>query len=141
MKKRMGMVVWAIVLACGLLPSRAVADDVASGTYVVLVGIDKYEDPKIKSREHAEADAQALYDLFINKAHGGVKTDNIKLLLGKEDEARGSSPATRDNVLKALAWLEKSAQKDDLVLFAFLGNGAPLGERSCYFTVDANFEN
>ena len=58
-----------LLLLAGLLASapavRADDDDAKPGqTYVVLVGIDKYQDPQIKSRKHAEADAKALYDLF-----------------------------------------------------------------------------
>ena len=44
-------------------------------------------------------------------------------------------------MLKTLDWLEKTAKKDDLVVFAFFGNGAPLGERSCYFTVDSTLKD
>lgn len=109
--------------------------------YVVLVGIDKHQDEQIKSRKHAEADAKALYDLFTSKQHLGVAASNIKLLLGTPDKTRASEPATRANIMKALNWLEKSTAKNDLVIFAFIGNGAPLGERSCYFAVDSTFKN
>src|SRR5262249_31512599 len=30
---------------------------------------------------------------------------------------------------------------DDLVIFAFIGEGAPLGERSCYFASDSTFKD
>src|SRR5438093_10583505 len=109
--------------------------------YVVLVGIDKYQDAQIKSRKHAEADAQALYDLFTSKQHFGAGPKNIKLLLGTPDKTRPSEPATRANIMKALNWLEKSTARNDLVIFAYIGNGAPLGERSCYFAVDSSFKN
>jgi C-terminal peptidase prc len=113
--------------------------------YVVLVGIDQYQDPQIKPRKHAEADAKALYDLFASKDYLGAGPANVKLLLGAPDpyskEKRNSEPATRENILKALEWLEKNAKKDDLVVFAFLGEGAPLGERTVYFAADSTFKD
>src|SRR5262249_16943643 len=54
---------------------------------------------------------------------------------------RGSEPATRENILKALTWASKAAARDNLVVFAFFGEGAPVGERSCYFAVDSTFKN
>jgi carboxyl-terminal processing protease len=113
----------------------------AGQTYVVLVGIDKYNDSQIKSRKHAEADAKALYDLFIAKNTLGTSKKNVKLLLGTPDEGRGSEEATRANILKALGWAEKTAKKEDLVIFGFFGNGAPLGEKACYFATDSTFKN
>src|SRR5438034_944044 len=46
---------------------------------VVLVGIDKYNDPQIKSRQHDEADAKAIYDLFASKDNPGANPKNVKL--------------------------------------------------------------
>lgn len=144
MFKRIGTAAWACLLALGftlgLDPARASAVEVPGRAFVVLVGIDDYKDPQIKNRQHAEADAKAIYDLFINKDHLGVKAENIKLFLGSEDDKRGALPATKDNVLKALNWLEKVAEKDDLVILGFFGNGAPLGERAVYFTSDSTFK-
>ncbi len=133
-----------LVIGIGCMNWGAAAradDDHPAQPYVVLVGIDKYQDPQIKSRKHAEADARALYDLFTSKKHLGVLPENIKLLLGAPDKTRPSEPATRANIMKALKWLEKTVARDDLVIFAFLGNGAPLGERSCYFAVDSTFKD
>src|SRR4051794_11502302 len=96
--------------------------------YVVLVGISKYADEGIKSRAHAEDDAKALYDIFTSKDYLGVNPKHIRLLLGSEDAKRGSQPATRENILKALQWLSTNARAKDPVIFAFLGNGGPIGE-------------
>src|SRR5262249_14664494 len=74
-------------------------------------------------------------DLVTNKDYLGVDADHVRLLLGKEDAQRKSQPATKDNIVKALEWL-KDAKQDDLVVFAFFGEGASLGERGdrhCYF--------
>src|SRR5207248_423916 len=114
------------------------ADELTGKPFVVVVGIDKYQDAQIKPRLRAEADAKALAELFLNKGNLGAEKDHVKLLLGS---AVGAEKATKDNILKALAWLEKSAKKDDLVIFAVFGNGAALDKRSCYFAVDSTFKN
>jgi carboxyl-terminal processing protease len=136
MLKRIGFI--ALLFLGGWAAPALHADEQTGRPFVVIVGIDKYQDPQIKSRKHAEADAKALYDLFVSKEHLGAEADHAKLLLGSKE---GDEKATKANILKALQWLEKSAKKDDLVIFAIFGNGAPLGERSCYFGVDSTFKN
>jgi C-terminal peptidase prc len=121
-------------------PAARAADEPAQ-PYVVLVGVDQYTDPQIKPRQHAEADAKAMYDLFASPDYLGVNPKHIKLLLGKPDPGRPSEAATRANVLAALNWITKGARRDDLVVFAFFGNGAPLGDHAAYFTVDSTFKN
>jgi carboxyl-terminal processing protease len=132
----------AVLFLAGLCARAVRADEeVKSQPYVVLVGIDKYADPQILPRQHAQADAKALYDVVTNKEHLGVDAAHVRLLLGQPDEKRKSEPATRENILKALNWVAANAKPDDLVLFAFIGQGAPLGERSCYFATDSTFKN
>lgn len=121
--------------------ARAAEDDRPALPYVIIVGINQYNDPQIKPRKHAEADAKALYDLFTTKASLGADPDKVKLLLGSDDPKRPSQKATRENILKALEWVGKSAGKDDMVIFAYLGQGAPLGERSTYFALDSTFKD
>ncbi len=143
MIKRKWSMAW--LLLAGLLlgtPALQAADDEAppGQTYVVLVGINKYQDPQIKTRLHAEADAQALYDLFTSKGHLGVPLNHIKLLLGSADAKRLSAKATRANILEAVAWLQKNVKANDLVIFGYFGEGAPLGERSCLLRARFNRE-
>jgi C-terminal peptidase prc len=135
----------ALALAA-VLPARAAepdkADAQASQPYVVLIGISDYADKQINPRPHAEDDAKALYDVFTNKDYLGADADHVKLLLGKEDKDRHSEPATKENILKALEWL-KRAKPDDLVILAWLGEGASLGERGdrrCYFATDSTLK-
>jgi C-terminal peptidase prc len=125
-------------------PVKAPVAVAPSKTYVVLVGISNYADKQIKARVHAEADATAFFDLFTDKQYLGVPRDQVKLLLGTADEKRGSEPATRDNILKSLAWLAKTAGPHDLVVYGFFGEGGPLGDtgdRTCYFASDTTFKN
>jgi hypothetical protein len=113
----------------------------ASQPFVVLVGISKYDDKQILPRLHAEDDVKALYDVFSNKDYLGVDADHIRLLLGTKDEKRKSELATHHKILDALNWVADKARADDLVLFVFIGEGAPLGERTCYFGTDSTFKN
>src|SRR3979490_1577988 len=118
----------ALFLFTGLAIPAVRADELTGQPLVVIVGIDKYQDPQIKPRKHAEADAKALADLFLAKDRLGAEKDRVKLLLGS---AAGETKATKDNIMTALNWIEKTAKKDDLVIFAIFANGAPVGERSC----------
>src|SRR5262249_13581698 len=38
-------------------------------------------------------------------------------------------------------WLAGKARRDDLAVFAFIGQGFPEGERSCYFTIDSTVKD
>ena len=138
MMKRMALALLGLLFLAGLTPSYAL--EKVGTPHIVLIGIDKYTDPTIKDRKHAEADAQALYDLFASKEHWGVDAKHIKLLLGAKDDKRGAQSATRANILAAFDWLEKNAGKEDLVVVGIFGEGAPVGERSAYFAVDSTFK-
>jgi C-terminal peptidase prc len=141
MTKALWRGVLGVILLAGVsAPALAAAEKDTAQAYVVLVGVSKYNDAQILPRPHAEADAKALYDLFTDKVALGVDAQHIRLLLGSPDEKRGSEPATRANILKALKWVSDKARRDDLVIFAFIGEGGPLGERSCYFASDSTFK-
>jgi C-terminal peptidase prc len=135
----LALLVWAALA----VQVRASEENSSSHTYVILVGISNYADKQIKARPHAEEDAQALYDLFTDKDFLGVEKNHVRLLLGSPDEKRGSQPATKDNILKALQWVGKEAKGDDLVLFAFIGQGGTLndkGDRLGYFASDSTVQ-
>src|SRR5262249_29270996 len=138
--KFLGLVLAALVAALAVRPARAAADD-QTQPYVVIVGISKYADPQITPRPLAEADAKALYDLFTNKAYLGVDARHVKLLLGTPDDKRGSEPATKENIVKSVQWLGANAKKDDLAIFIFLCQGAPLAYKAVYFATDSTFKD
>ncbi|MBI1917650.1 MAG: caspase family protein [Planctomycetes bacterium] len=136
-----------LALACPTLqnPLRAAEESARkpSRPHIVLIGISHYADEHIKSRPHAEDDVKALYDLFTSKDYLGADPKNVRLLLGKEDGKRNSKAATRENILDAVKWLASDAKRDDLVLFAFIGQGCSLGERgerTCYFASDSTLK-
>ena len=140
MVQRMALLV--AFLLTGLSAPAVHAQEGTGRPFVVAIGIDNYQDAQIKPRLHAEADATALVNLFLAKERLGVEPDHVKLLLGSGPvEGIPSEKATKDNIVKALQWLGKSAAKDDLVILAIFGNGAPVGERTCYFAVDSTYKN
>src|SRR3954452_21734780 len=112
-------------------PCRAVEPvaDTPAKTYAVLVGVSNYTDPQILPRKHAEADSQALYDLVTDKTYLCAAPADVKLLLGGTDEKRHAEPATKANVVKAIAEAAQKAGKDDLVLIALIGQGAEMGDK------------
>jgi len=133
-----------VLMLASAFPVRAAEEKAAAGTpqaHVVLVGINDYADKQIKPRKFAEEDAKALYDLFSDKRYLGVDGEHIRLLLGNADEKRHSQPATRANIIKALHDAVAAARAKDLVIFTFIGQGAPLGERTCYFATDSTFKD
>jgi C-terminal peptidase prc len=134
----LGTCLWAAALA---LPVQAAVPDEPGKAYIVLVGIDKYNDEQIKPRKNAEADAKALYDLFTSKDYLDTDAEHVKLLLGTEDKKRGSEVASKENIIKELHWAINNAKQQDLVVFAFFGQGGPLGDRTCFFGTDAIFKD
>jgi C-terminal peptidase prc len=139
--------VTSTVLLCGTLAllfgavRPVAAADKPVQPYVVLIGISEYADKQILPRPHAEADVKALYELFTDKKYLGVDAQHIKLLLGSADSKHPSEPAIHANITKAIQWAANNAGRDDAVLFAFIGQGAPLGDRFCYFGSDATFKD
>jgi C-terminal peptidase prc len=130
----------SLILVC-LAYSPSFGEESKLQPCVVLVGINHYQDKQILARPHAEADAQALYDLLTDKQYLGVPADHVRLLLGDADAKRGSEPATHANILKALTWASTTAGKNDPVIVAIFAQGAPLGDRFCYFATDSTFKD
>ena len=55
-----------------------------------------------------------------------------------------SEPATHEHILKVLHSVAEEASPNDLVIFAFFGEGGPLGDsgdRRCYFASDSTFKD
>ncbi len=142
--KLTGLFAGLALLLAAVAPARAAEEAKPPETYVVLVGVSDYADKQIQPRPLAEADAKALYDLLTSKDHLGVDDKHIRLLLGSDDPKRKSQPATRENILKALHWVATEAKANDLVVFAFFGQGGTLsdsGERRCFFASDSTVKD
>jgi C-terminal peptidase prc len=139
--KLMGLFLGMVASLVAALPVRAA--DKPAHSYAVLIGISEYGDKQVKPRPHAETDAKALYDLITNKDYLGVQPDHVRLLLSTPDAKRDSQAATHTNILQALHWVATEAGTDDLVLFAFIGQGAPLSDsgRLCYLASDSTLHD
>jgi len=132
-----------LALIVGAMGSHAVraADDAAPKAYAVIVGVSDYADSQIKPRPTAEPDAKALYDLMIDPKYVGAAKSDVKLFLGKEDAERGGATANKESILKAISDVTAKAKKDDLVIIAFLGQGAPIGDKTAVLTADSVFKD
>src|SRR6516162_7573335 len=116
---------WSVFLAgifWALTAFSAVhASDAPSRAYAVLVGVSKYADGQINARPYAEDDIKALYDLLSRNKYVDIEPGRMHLLLGTPDAQRKSEPATKQNIIKALHDVASKAGRDDLVIFAFIG--------------------
>src|SRR5437763_5755108 len=120
----------SLLLLVGLL--SAAPPPPAPPAFIVIAGINSYADKEIPSRPHPEDDARALHDLLADRRYLGAGKEQMRLLLGKS--------ATRRALLDSMEWLRDKAGRDDLVLFAFFGQGATLGNdgsRRCYLAADS----
>jgi uncharacterized caspase-like protein/photosystem II stability/assembly factor-like uncharacterized protein len=91
--------------------------------WAVVVGISKYQDPKVGALRFADRDAQAFHDFLLSERAGlgGFKRENTMLLLNER--------ATTRRIRGALREFLKAATPDDVVYLYFAGHGAPDPER------------
>lgn len=141
MFRALGLGLLAMVAGGLVSPPVRASEEAAPKTYAVIVGVSDYTDAQIKPRPTAEPGAKALYDIVIDSKYVGADKANVQLLLGKSDEARGSNSATKENVLKAITDVAGKAKKDDLVIIAILGQGAPIGDKTAFLPSDAVFKD
>jgi uncharacterized caspase-like protein len=95
--------------------------DVNRRFHGVFIGINNYQDPRIRSLGYAVADAKGFYEM-----ESGIFTEgesNLRLILDRE--------ATRKEIIKTIGEeLPRLARKQDLVLIYFAGHGSPETEGS-----------
>ncbi|MET7608991.1 caspase family protein [Streptomyces avermitilis] len=83
--------------------------------HVVVVGVDRYRDPRIRDLSYARADAEAVAEL-VAKLHPDERS--VQVLLDGD--------ATKRNVMVAIGeTLPRTAREDDVVLIYFAGHGSP----------------
>ena len=85
-----------------LLRAEEPAAKPSQGSFAVLIGVGQFDDPAIKARPTAEADAKAMYDLVTDGKHIGIPADRVALLTSTPDEKRKGKKATKENILKAI---------------------------------------
>ena len=129
----------AVVVAVSGAFARADEPAPPKGPFVVVVGIGQFADKAIEPRPTAVVDARATYQLFADKNFSDAGPGRTILLTSAPDEKAGERKATRDNVVKALHEAVEKTGKDDLIVFAFFGRGASVGDKTCFFTAETTF--
>ena len=87
------------------------------GAHAVIVGINEYEDARIRNLSFARRDAEVLAEILRDPSLGRFPEGNVSLLLDGD--------ATRRNIVSAIGTqLRRAASPDDLVCVFFAGHGA-----------------
>jgi hypothetical protein len=107
----------------------------AGRTFVLVVGVNTYQDKGISALRFAENDARSLYGFYASHGLSPTDEDRVKVLLGKE--------ATRRNVLRELRHhLERKATSpDDTVVFYFAGHGFADAQNTYLATHDTELDS
>ncbi|MBL4847149.1 MAG: SUMF1/EgtB/PvdO family nonheme iron enzyme [Planctomycetes bacterium] len=106
----------ALVAAAGLASAQGPPED-RERTFVLVVGVEDYADPKITDLSYAEDDAQAVYDFFAKDPRSPTTKDRVRLLLGKQATRVGVLRAVRDHLIRRAV-----GPKDNAILY-FAGHG------------------
>ena len=84
-------------------------------TYALVIGVSKYEDPKITSLKHAHKDAEAFAEFCASSSGLNIAADQLKVLINEK--------ASYWDIVSGLEWLKTNAQKDDHIYIYFAGHG------------------
>ncbi len=91
------------------------AQNRSSQSYALIIGISKYEDPKITSLKHAHKDAAAFADFCASPSGLNIPIDRMRTMTDEK--------ASYWNIVDGLDWLKNNAQKDDQIYIYFAGHG------------------
>jgi len=87
--------------------------------HAVVIGINRYVDPRIPDLRYATADAKAFHDVLTDPALGRFRPENVTLLLDDD--------ATERRIRSAIGTeLPRRASADHTVCIFFAGHGAPV---------------
>ncbi len=103
----------------------------AAETFVLSVGVERYDDPRIATVAFAATDAEAIGACY---RAAGVPTENVVVLASAAEEL-GSRP-TRANLLAALERFGGIARADDRLVLFFAGHGVEDRQAACLLTGD-----
>ncbi|MBL4849038.1 MAG: caspase family protein [Planctomycetes bacterium] len=106
----------SLVASVGLALAQGPPENEAR-TFVLVVGVERYADPKITNLSYAEDDAQAVYDFFAKDPRSPTTKDRVRLLVGKQ--------ATRVEVLSAIEehLVSRAVGPRDTAILYFAGHG------------------
>ena len=100
--------------------------------FALVIGVDEYQDPQIRTLNGAGNDARALADVLVQ--HAGFPRDNVIRLASGLPSDR---VPTRGNILRRLSNLRAVVPPDGLLLVSFSGHGVERGGRGFILPADA----
>ena len=100
--------------------------------FVLVAGVETYDDQSISSLRYAVADAKSLTDAFTKL---GVPPGNI-ITLTSDQQDRLQRP-TKFAILHSLQRLREKARADDTLIFFFAGHGMQQNETPYLLTADS----
>lgn len=102
--------------------------------YVVLIGIEAYQDARLPQRPGLANAAQQLYELFHAPSSGGLDADQLQLLLNEDATAR--------NVKRVLGtWLRRRVTETDKVMLFYGGYAGVEDEEGYWLSVETQAED
>src|SRR5580692_10050967 len=95
--------------------------------YALVIGVQRYQNPKFVPFKYAEQDAT---DLAAALEEAGYTVTTMTESTGKKDRAL---EPTKTKIEKSLKAILDNSKKDDLVLVAFSGHGLRSGEKTASY--------
>ena len=103
--------------------------------WAIVVGVNRYQDPKIRPLRFAVADAEAIQEVLSSRKRMPHK-DVILMLYTDNSEKK----PTQRNIFKGFAFVREHALKEDTLFFFFSGHGVEVNGRSYLLPCDADTE-
>ena len=91
--------------------------EAAPQKYAVVIGINRFADPRIRTLKYTMNDAQEVYRFLVDPRGGGFPQNNVRLLLNEQATQRAIKNAVGQ-------FLPTRAVRGDLVFVFFAGHGA-----------------
>lgn len=108
------------------------AEYINDDRYALIIGINDYADDKIQDLTTCQNDALGMRDTLIDPNIGGVKEENVTMLLGDEASFR--------NIRKSLSKL-RNLPANSTVFIYFSGHGGKVADEGFWITQDAELDN
>lgn len=137
MRVRPSTLLWSAILAlasAGLALGQGPppADE---RTFVLVVGIDSYQDPKISDLAFAERDAQALAGFFSDHERSPTTRERVQLISGAKATRVGILRAVRDHLIR-----QAIGPRDTAILY-FAGHGFADAQGTYLGTADTRLDD
>lgn len=103
--------------------------------FVLVVGLDDYQDPKISDLAFAERDAQGVASFFAEHPRSPTTRERVQLLRGKAATRVGVLRAVRDHLIR------KATGPRDTALLYFAGHGFSDAQGTYLATADTRLDD